>query len=35
MEIVATVLLILASLLLSLFLLGAAAKGWRKLRKNG
>jgi len=35
MEIVATVLLILTSLLLSLLLLGAAAKGWRKLRKNG
>jgi len=35
MEIVATVLLILTSLLLSFFLLGAAAKGWRKLRKSG
>jgi len=35
MEIVTTVALILSSLLLSLFLLGAAAKGWRKLRKNG
>jgi len=35
MEIITTVALILSSLLLSLFLLGAAAKGWRKLRKNG
>jgi hypothetical protein len=35
MEIVTAVALILSSLLLSLFLLGAAAKGWRKLRKNG
>jgi hypothetical protein len=35
MEIITTVALILSSLLLSLFLLGAAAKGWRKLRKKG
>jgi len=35
MEIITTVALFLSSLLLSLFLVGAAAKGWRKLRKNG
>jgi|GEM_PF-849590 hypothetical protein len=35
MELITSIALILTSLLLSLFLLGAAAKGWRKLRKNG
>jgi len=35
MELITSIALILATLFLSLLLLGAAAKGWRKLRKNG